>query len=110
MRRLGTPQEVPMPDDVRTLSQKPGTKLGHSTAKNPVMVEGRRDFFTYRDLAVKDPSAGQMRAQLTNAQTGMTQPTGWPYHVCENQFLYGLHGPVELETARRQRLRLRPAD
>jgi uncharacterized protein YjlB len=97
MRRLDAPQEVPMPDDVRTLTQKPGTKLGHSTAKHPVMVEGRRDFFTYRDLAVKEASGGQMRAQLTKAKTGMTQPTGWHYHVCEHQFVYVLNGWVELE-------------
>jgi uncharacterized protein YjlB len=110
MRRLGTPKEVPMPDDVRTLSQKPGTKLGHSTAKHPVMVEGRRDFFTYRDLAVKDASGGQMRAQLTKAKTGMTQPTGWHYHVCEHQFVYVLNGWVELEFETGGMLRCGPGD
>src|SRR5260370_5319179 len=108
MRRLGTPQEVPMPDDVRALSQKPGTKLGHSTAKHPVMVEGRRDCFTYRDLAVKDASGGRMRAQLTKAKTGMTEPTGWHYHVCEHQFVYVLNGWVELEFERREMLRCGP--
>jgi len=66
-----------MPKDVTTLSPKAATKVGHSTAKHPVMVEGRRDFFTYRDLAVRDASGGQMRAQLTKAKTGMTEPTGW---------------------------------
>ena len=99
-----------MPDDVRTLTQKPGTKLGHSTAKHPVMVEGRRDFFTYRDLAVKDASGGQMRAQLTKAKTGMTQPTGWHYHVCEHQFVYVLNGWVELEFEANDTLRLEPGD
>ena len=85
-----------MPNDVTTIS-RPATKLGHSTAKRPVMVEGRRDFFTYRDLAVKDASGGHMRAQLTKAKTGMTEPTGWHYHVCDNQFVYVLNGWVELE-------------
>ena len=99
-----------MPDDVRTLSQKPGTKLGHSTAKHPVMVEGRRDFFTYRDLAVKDASGGQMRAQLTKAKTGMTQPTGWHYHLCDNQFVYVLNGWVELEFETGEMLRLGAGD
>jgi uncharacterized protein YjlB len=110
MRRLDTPEEVPMPDDVRTLSQKPGTKLGHSTAKHPVMVEGRRDFFTYRDLAVKDASGGQMRAQLTKAKTGMTAPTGWHYHVCEHQFVYVLNGWAELEFETGELLRCGPGD
>ena len=85
-----------MANDVSTLT-KPAMKIGHSTAKSPVMVEGRRDFFTYRDLVVKDASGGQMRAQLTKAKTGMTQPTGWHYHVCEGQFVYTLKGWVELE-------------
>jgi quercetin dioxygenase-like cupin family protein len=110
MRRLDAPQEVPMPDDVRTLTQKPGTKLGHSTAKHPVMVEGRRDFFTYRDLAVKEASGGQMRAQLTKAKTGMTQPTGWHYHVCEDQFVYVLNGWVELEFETGEMLRCEKGD
>src|SRR5258708_34259942 len=74
-----------MPNDVGTMTRKPATKVGHSTAKKPVMVEGRRDFFTYRDLAVKDASGGQMRAQLTKAKTGMTQPTGWHYQIRENE-------------------------
>jgi quercetin dioxygenase-like cupin family protein len=38
-----------------------------------------------------------MRAQVTTAITGMTQPTGWHYHVCEGQFVYTLKGWVELE-------------
>jgi quercetin dioxygenase-like cupin family protein len=99
-----------MPDDVSTLTRKPAMKVGHSTAKSPVMVEGRRDFFTYRDLAVKDASGGQMRAQLTKAKTGMTEPTGWHYHLCDNQFVYVLNGWVELEFETGEMLRLGPGD
>jgi quercetin dioxygenase-like cupin family protein len=69
----------------------------HSSAKTPVLTEGRRDFFTYRDLGVKDGSAGKMRAQLMKAKEGMTEPTGWHYHTCESQFVYCLKGWVELE-------------
>jgi quercetin dioxygenase-like cupin family protein len=61
------------------------------------MAPGRRDFFTYRDLGVKDGSAGKMRAQLMKAKEGMTEPTGWHYHTCESQFVYCLNGWVELE-------------
>ena len=50
-------QEVPMANDVSTITKpatksgaKPGMKAGFSSAKKPVMVPGRRDFFTYRDL------------------------------------------------------------
>ena len=98
-----------MPDDIATIRQSEMT-VGCSTAKNPVMVEGRRDFFTYRDLGVKTASAGRMRAQLTKAKTGMTQPTGWHYHVCENQFVYVLNGWVELEFETGEMLRLGAGD
>ena len=99
-----------MPDDIATMTQKPNTKLGHTTAKKPIMIPGRRDFFTYRDLGAKDASGGQMRAQLTKAKRGMTQPTGWHYHVCEDQFVYVLNGWVELEFEANDTLRLEPGD
>ena len=99
-----------MPNDVATMTRKPATKVGHSTAKHPVMVEGRRDFFTYRDLAVKDASAGQMRAQLTKAKTGMTEPTGWHYHTCEGQFVYAIKGWVDLEFETGETIRLEPGE
>ena len=86
-----------MPDDVVTMTQKPNTRLGYSSAKKPTMVEGRRDFFTYRDLGAKAASGGQMRAQLTKAKTGMTEPTGWHVHHCQAQFIYVLKGWVDLE-------------
>ncbi|HEX3861466.1 MAG TPA: cupin domain-containing protein [Stellaceae bacterium] len=97
-----------MPDDV-TLRQQPMT-VGHASLKNPQMVAGRRDFFTYRDLAVKDASNGRMRAQVMKAITGMTVPTGWHYHTCDGQFVYALKGWVELEFETGETLRLEPGD
>jgi quercetin dioxygenase-like cupin family protein len=85
-----------MPDDVATLT-RPGMKVGYTSAKNPVRVEGRRDFFEYRDFALKEASGGRMRGQIMKARRGMTQPTGWHYHTCDNQFVYVLNGWVELE-------------
>src|ERR1700746_1512133 len=76
---------------------QPPMKVRVTSAKAPVYVEGRRNFFKYRDLGVTAASNGWMRAQLTTAITGMTQPTGWHYHVCEGQFVYTLKGWVELE-------------
>ena len=98
-----------MPDDVTTLA-KPAMKVGYTSAKKPIMVEGRRDFFTYRDLGAKTASDGHMRAQLTKAKTGMTQPTGWHYHVCENQFVYVLNGWVELEFETGEMIRCEAGD
>jgi quercetin dioxygenase-like cupin family protein len=68
-----------------------------TSAKAPEFVKGRRDFFKYRDLGVTKATDGWMRAQVTSAVTGMTQPTGWHYHVCEGQFVYTIKGWVELE-------------
>ena len=51
-----------------------------------------------------------MRAQLTSAITGMTQPTGWHYHVCEHQFVYALKGWVELEFENGEMYRLEAGD
>jgi len=72
-------------------------KLAVTSAKEPEFVKGRREFFKYRDLGVTKATDGWMRAQVTSAITGMTQPTGWHYHVCEGQFVYTLKGWVELE-------------
>jgi mannose-6-phosphate isomerase-like protein (cupin superfamily) len=76
---------------------QPAMKLAITSAKTPTFNKGRRDFFKYRDLGVTKATEGWMRAQVTSAITGMTQPTGWHYHVCEGQFVYTLKGWVELE-------------
>jgi mannose-6-phosphate isomerase-like protein (cupin superfamily) len=74
-----------------------GMKAAVTSAKRPDYIAGRRNFFRYRDLGVEKASDGWMRAQVMSAITGMTQPTGWHYHVCEGQFVYALKGFVELE-------------
>ena len=81
----------------RPAKAEPKMKIAVTSAKNPDYVEGRRSFFRYRDLGVQKASGGWMRAQVMSAITGMTQPTGWHYHVCEGQFVYTLKGFVELE-------------
>jgi uncharacterized cupin superfamily protein len=81
----------------KSVDTHPAMELAVTSAKAPDFVKGRRDFFKYRDLGVTKASSGWMRAQVTTAITGMTQPTGWHYHVCEGQFVYTLKGWVELE-------------
>ena len=78
-------------------AEKSAAKLCHATEENSPYVPGRREFFKYRDLGVTDATNGQMRAQVMSAITGMTEPTGWHYHVCEGQFVYALRGWVDLE-------------
>ncbi len=72
-------------------------KLAISKKSSAPYTQGRRTFFRYRDLGVADATHGRMRAQVMEAITGMTEPTGWHVHHCEAQFVYVLKGWVELE-------------
>ena len=88
----------------------PGTKLAYTTPESAPQVPGRRKFFTYTDLGVTAASQGRMRAQLTTAITGMTQPTGWHYHLCDSQFVYALRGWVDLEFEDGTKVRVKAGD
>jgi len=81
--------------------------IAHGTDDAPV-VQGRREFFTYRDLGVADASNGEMRAQVMRAAQGLTEPTGWHYHECEGQFVYAIKGWVDLEFETGEKIRLEP--
>ena len=87
-------------------TEKLAMTLRHATKETAPFVPGRREFFKYRDLGVTDATNGAMRAQVMSAVTGMTEPTGWHYHVCDGQFVYALKGWVELEFETGERLRL----
>ena len=91
-----------MMNDATTPTRQPAAvsppgKLAYATPTTAPLVAGRRSFFKYRDLGVTAASSGRIRAQVTIGADGMTQPTGWHYHVCEGQFVYTLKGWVELE-------------
>ena len=77
-----------------------------ATAENPTYVAGRRSFFKYRELGVTEASNGAMRAQVTEATQGISEPTGWHYHVCDQQFIYMLKGWVDLEFEDGRKIRL----
>ena len=96
-------------DDVVATTAAAG-KLAIARADNPNYVAGRRAFFKYRDLGVTDATDGQMRAQVTSATQGMGKPTGWHYHVCDQQFVYMLKGWVDLEFEDGTKVRLMPGD
>ena len=78
-------------------AKRSSQKVGHARIAEPVLVKGRREFFTYRDLGVADASGGVMRAQVMTASQGLSRPTGWHYHECDGQFIYLLKGWVELQ-------------
>ena len=78
-------------------AKAPAQKVAHARIAKPVLVKGRREFFTYRDLGVADASGGNMRAQVMTATQGLSRPTGWHYHECDGQFIYMIKGWVDLE-------------
>ena len=64
----------------------------------------------YRELGVSAASGGRLRAQVTSASSGLSEPTGWHYHVCEGQFVYVLSGWIELEFAGGRKERIEAGD
>ncbi len=95
-------------NDVATSTQD--QKLAFSSAEKPVYVAGRRSFFKYRELGVTEATNGRMRAQITKASQGLSEPTGWHYHVCEQQFVYMLKGWVDLEFEDGTKVRCKEGD
>ena len=93
-----------------SMTEKPAMKLAHTTPATAPDAPGRRTFFKYRDLGVTDATNGEMRAQVMSAITGMTEPTGWHYHVCDAQFVYTLKGWVELEFETGETIRMEEGD
>ena len=79
------------------MKRQPRSARRRASRQLAAKVPGRRAFFTYSDLGVTAASQGHMRAQVTRAIRGMTEPTGWHYHECESQFVYALKGWVDLE-------------
>lgn len=65
-----------------------------SRVSDPVFASGRRDFFKYRQLAENE---GEFAAQVMTTNQGLTEPTGWHYHVCSTQFIYVLKGTLDLD-------------
>ena len=99
------------PDSVTATAHKAsGQKIAHARIAEPVLVKGRREFFTYRDLGVADASAGKLRAQVMKSSQGMNQPTGWHYHECDGQFIYILKGWVDLQFEDGRTLRVEEGD
>ena len=75
-----------------------------------VYVKGRRDWMKYRELGVTEASDGKIRAQVTSASRGLSEPTGWHVHLCEGQLVYMLDGWVDLEFAGGKVVRIEAGD
>jgi mannose-6-phosphate isomerase-like protein (cupin superfamily) len=68
-----------------------------SFVSTTAFAPGRRAFFKYRDLGLERATGGRMRAYHNTSIAGMTEPTGWHYHLCEMQFVYVLKGKLTIE-------------
>ena len=55
-------------------------------------MPGRREFFTYRDLGVKEASGGRVSAKTMKIKRALAESTGWHYHTCEAQINYVING------------------
>lgn len=75
----------------------PGMRLQKSFVSTTPYAPGRRPFFKYRDLGLEAATNGRMRAYQNSSIAGMTEPTGWHYHICEMQFVYVLKGKIVIE-------------
>ncbi len=93
-----------------TITSEKAQTLAIATTENPTYVAGRRSFFRYRELGVTEATNGAMRAQVTEASQGLSEPTGWHYHVCDQQFIYMLKGWVDLEFEDGRKVRLKQGD
>jgi mannose-6-phosphate isomerase-like protein (cupin superfamily) len=74
-----------------------GMRLQKSFVSTTPYSPGRRPFFKYRDLGLEGATNGRMRAYHNMSIAGMTEPTGWHYHICEMQFVYVLKGKLIIE-------------
>ena len=88
----------------------PTQTLAYTTPETAKIQKGRREFFAYHDLGVTDATNGRMRAQVMKATQGLSKPTGWHYHVCEQQFIYMLKGWVDLVFEDGRQIRLKAGD
>lgn len=103
---MNSPKPIRLPDNEPTVTGK----LAYATDASAPYVAGRRDFLKYKDLMVKDATDGVMRAQIMKATAGMTKPTGWHYHTCEAQFVYGVKGWVDLEFEDGSKIRVKAGE
>ena len=81
-----------------------------SRKSKPEYITGRRAFFKYREMGVSGASEGKFRVQLMSAEKGLSEPTGWHYHVCEGQFVFMLNGWVDLVFESGEEIRIGEGD
>jgi quercetin dioxygenase-like cupin family protein len=82
-----TENAVVIPDDMNMCATR---------VDDAKIIQGRREFFVYRDFGVEEATKGLMRVQTITAKAAMEKATGWHYHECGAQLIYVISGWVEL--------------
>lgn len=59
--------------------------------------DGLRAFFEYRDLGIKEVTAGRFNAHFIRARLGESHPGEWHRHNLDFQMVYVLRGWVRFE-------------
>ncbi|HQS63386.1 MAG TPA: cupin domain-containing protein [Thiobacillus sp.] len=69
------------------------TNFSHIKPSDTSFVSGGlRDFFTYRDLGIKQATGGRVVAQLVKANQAPERGTGWHVHEAQFHIVYMLKG------------------
>ncbi|MET0961794.1 MAG: cupin domain-containing protein [Noviherbaspirillum sp.] len=77
-----------------------------SHAKDAEFVRGLRSFFEYRDLGIRDATAGRVAAHVIRAAAGSEFSSQPHRHGTEFQLVYVLKGWIEFEYEGQGRVRL----
>ena len=75
-------------------------------AKDAAFERGLRSFYEYRDLGIKDATAGRVVAHVIRAAAGTAFLSQPPLHNTTFQFVYVLKGWIEFEYEGQGRVRL----
>jgi mannose-6-phosphate isomerase-like protein (cupin superfamily) len=78
--------------------------------KSAKEVCGRREFFTYRDLGLKEATDGRIGGMTMAIRKAMNQSTGWHYHTCEAQINYCLKGWADVVFEDGTQVRIKAGD
>lgn len=83
-----------MTDSVRIQADRPRHVVQsiHTAPEAP----GRRAFVIYRDLGIRDATAGRIGGKATVLRAAQTSPSGWHMHTCDTQLNYILRGWVDM--------------
>jgi mannose-6-phosphate isomerase-like protein (cupin superfamily) len=86
----------PKPDDETTTAKPDGLSVVHLD-DSPFAAEGLRAFFEYRDLGIRDATAGRVGAQVIRARTGGQSVPEWHAHDVGFQMIYVTKGWFRFE-------------